>query len=55
MDNGIEVAIISVSVSAIVSLSVTFISPWWTHKLWKRQKLKEQQLAVAERISKFTF
>jgi hypothetical protein len=30
---------------------VTFISPWWTHKLWKRQKLKEQQLAVAERFA----
>lgn len=51
MDSGIEVAIISVSVSAIVSFSVTFISPWWTHKLWKRQKLKEQQLAVAERFA----
>jgi hypothetical protein len=47
MDSGIEAALISVS----VSLAVSFISPWWTHKLWKRQKLKEQQLAVAERFA----
>jgi hypothetical protein len=51
MDSGIEAVIISASVSAFVSFTVSIISPWWTHHLWKKQKLREQQLAVAERFA----
>ena len=47
MDSALETALIA----AAVSLSVSLISPAFTHHLWKRQKLKEQQLAVAERFA----
>jgi hypothetical protein len=30
---------------------LSWIVRWFTHRFWKRQKLKEQQLAVAERFS----
>jgi hypothetical protein len=45
MDSALETAVIA----AAVSLSVSFISPAFTHHLWKRQKRKEQQLAIAQR------
>jgi hypothetical protein len=51
MDNGLEVALVSASISAVVSVSIAFISPLFTHHLWNRQKRKEQQLAVAERYA----
>jgi hypothetical protein len=40
MDSGIEIALISVSISAIVSVSVTFISPWWTPSSGSGRSLK---------------
>jgi hypothetical protein len=47
MDSTLETAVIA----AAVSLSVSLISPAFTHHLWKRQKRKEQQLAIAERFA----
>jgi hypothetical protein len=49
MDNGLEVALVSGSISAVVSVCIAVISPLFTHHLWKRQKRKEQQLAIAQR------
>lgn len=51
MANSLEVALVSASISAVVSLSVAVGSPLLTHTLWKRQKRKEQQLAIAQRFS----
>ena len=51
MDNGLETALVSASIAAVVSVSVAVFSPLFTHHLWKRQKRKEQQLAVAERFA----
>ena len=51
MDSGLETALVSASIAAVVSVTVAVISPLFTHHLWKRQKRKEQQLAVAERFA----
>jgi hypothetical protein len=51
MDSGLETALVSASIAAVVSISVAVISPLFTHTLWKRQKRKEQQLALAERFA----
>jgi hypothetical protein len=51
MDSGLETALVSASIAALVSLSVAIFSPLFTHHLWKRQKRKEQQLALAERFA----
>jgi hypothetical protein len=51
MDSGLETALVSASIAAVVSLSVAFFSPMLTHHLWKRQKRKEQQLSVAQRYA----
>jgi hypothetical protein len=51
MDSALEVALVSASISSVVSVCVAVISPMFTHRLWKRQKRKEQQLAIAERFA----
>jgi hypothetical protein len=51
MDSGLETALVSASIAAVVSVSIAFISPLFTHHLWNRQKRKEQQLAIAERYA----
>jgi hypothetical protein len=53
MDSGLETALVSASIAAVVSVTVAIISPLFTHHLWKRQKRKEQQLAIAERYATF--
>jgi hypothetical protein len=50
MDSALQTALVSASIAAIVSLSVAVFSPLFTHHLWKRQKRKEQQLAIAVRF-----
>jgi hypothetical protein len=47
MDSALETAVIA----AAVSISVSLISPAFTHQLWKSQKRKEQQLAIAARFA----
>lgn len=44
-------ALVSVLIPAIVALIVSMISPVFTHLIWRRQKRKEKQLAVAERFA----
>jgi hypothetical protein len=46
-----EQVLIPAFVSAIVALIISFLSPRFTHTMWKRQKRKEQQVAVAERYA----
>jgi hypothetical protein len=49
MESVLEVALVSASISAVVSVCVAVVSPLFTHHLGKRQKRKEQQLAIAQR------
>jgi hypothetical protein len=51
MGPSLENALVTASIAAGVSLIVAVFSPLFTHHLWKRQKRKEQQLALAERYS----
>jgi hypothetical protein len=51
MGPSLENALVTASIAADVSLIVAVFSPLFTHHLWKRQKRKEQQLALAERYS----
>jgi hypothetical protein len=48
---GMNFALVSVLIPAIVALIVCTISPLFTHYLWKRQKRSERKLAVAERYA----
>ena len=48
---GMNFALLSVFISATVSLVVTMISPVFTHLIWKHQKRTDQQLAIAERFA----
>ena len=41
---GMNIALFSVLVPAIVALVVSTISPVFTHLIWRRQKRKEQQV-----------
>jgi hypothetical protein len=51
MNSALEVALVSASISAIVAVCVAIISPWFTHRLWMRQKRKEQQVAISSRYA----
>jgi hypothetical protein len=42
-------------VSLVVSLVLIYLSPWFTHLVWKKQKRKEQQLAIADRFAKLSY
>lgn len=46
-------AILLSIISAIISgTAVAFLSPRFAHSVWKKQKLREQQVAVAEQFAK---
>jgi hypothetical protein len=46
-----NIALETALIAAAVSLSVSLISPVVTYHIWKRQKRREQELAVAERFA----
>src|ERR1039457_4617442 len=49
--SGIPTMLISI-VSAVMSgTAVAFLSPRFAHSIWKKQKLREQQVAVAEQFA----
>ena len=50
--SGFSTVLISI-ISAIISgTAVAFLSPRFAHSIWKKQKLREQQVTVAERFEK---
>jgi hypothetical protein len=45
---------ITVFISLGSALIVAFLSPRFAHLIWKKQKLREQRIAVAERFAKIS-
>ena len=53
-DVSLTVGILSPIASGMVALTVLWASPRLTFRVWKRQKLRDQQLQIAERFDRLS-